>query len=161
MKLNCPSPVAKKSPNEAKRWEPMLSESPTNSYYWFEMRILRTLANMKKRWQRATGVNLSPDASYQPRLADTLPSGPLDESEQTYKQMLRDHPDRPSTGFGMRSSCTITTATDRGRARSIAKAQSSSPNWSYGGELESLRVNLSRKRHDKHRKACALGVHLD
>lgn len=43
---------------------------------------------------------MSPDASYQPRLANTLAkAGRLEEAQKTYDAMLGDHPDRGKYWF--------------------------------------------------------------
>jgi tetratricopeptide (TPR) repeat protein len=90
--------LAKKSTKEAETLgRQMVQNSPTNGHYWFEMAgILRTLAKHDEAVQAAQrAVNLCPDFGYEPRLANTLAkAGRLDESEQIYKAMLREHPDR-------------------------------------------------------------------
>jgi tetratricopeptide (TPR) repeat protein len=144
--------LAEKSPKEAEALgRQMVENSPTNGHYWFEMAgILRTLGKHEAAVEAAQrAVNLSPDASYQPRLANTLAkAGRLDESEQTYKKMLRDHPDRPNYWFWYAKFLQDYHPQRIEDARAaFAKAQSPSPNWSVpAGELESLRVKLEMEK---------------
>ncbi len=144
--------LAKKSPKEAETLgRQMVHNSTTNGHYWFEMAgILRTLGKHEEAVAAAQrAVDLSPDASYQPRLADTLAkAGRLDESEQTYKQMLRDHPDRPKCWLWYAEFLHDYHPQRIEDARAaFAKAQSPSPNWSVpAGELESLRVKLESEK---------------
>ena len=63
--------------------------------------ILRTLGQHEQAVQAASkAVDLYPDSSYRPRLADCLAkAGRLQQAQQTYNEMLTDHPQRPKYWF--------------------------------------------------------------
>ena len=80
----------------------LLKKSPKNAQYWFELAgILRTLGKYQEALQAAqNAVNLAPEQSYRPRLANILAKvGQLDTAEQTYREMLHDHQERPKYWF--------------------------------------------------------------
>ncbi len=75
----------------------LLEKTPENAEYWYHLAGILRAQNKHQEAVEAAGraVQLDPDGPYRPRLADCLAkAGRLDESERTYKQMLRDHPDR-------------------------------------------------------------------
>jgi pentatricopeptide repeat protein len=95
--------LEKESPEKAEaRGRQLLEGSPENGHYWFALAgILRTRGKHNEAVQAARqAVRLCPDFSYRPRLADTLAkAGQLEEAERTYKEMLRDHPERSKYWF--------------------------------------------------------------
>jgi tetratricopeptide (TPR) repeat protein len=88
----------KTSPEQAEGFARQLLEaSPDNGLYWWHLAgILRTRQKHEHAAQAAQkAVDLRPDASYKPRLANTLAkAGRLEEAQKTYDAMLGDHPDR-------------------------------------------------------------------
>ena len=89
----------KKAETLARKW---LEESPKNAQYWFELAgILRTLGKYQEALQAAqNAVDLAPERSYRPRLANILAkTGDLEKAEQTYKEMLHDYPERAKYWF--------------------------------------------------------------
>ena len=147
--------LAKKSPKEAEALSRrLLQESPTNGHYWFELAgILRTLGKHEEAVVAAQrAVRLCPDFSYQPRLANTLAkAGRLDESERTYKEMLRDHPDRPKYWFWYAEFlCDYHPQRTEDAKAVFAKAQTPSTDWSVPiKELEDLRARLTVEKTTK------------
>ena len=93
----------KKSPEQAEVLARQLLEaSPENGDYWWALAgILRTLGQHEQAVQAASkAVDLYPDSSYRPRLADCLAkAGRLQQAQQTYNEMLTDHPQRPKYWF--------------------------------------------------------------
>jgi tetratricopeptide (TPR) repeat protein len=90
--------LEKTSPEDAEAFARQLLEaSPDSGLYWWHLAgILRTREKHEDAAQAAQkAVELSPDASYQPRLANTLAkAGQLEEAQKTYDQMLRNYPER-------------------------------------------------------------------
>jgi len=75
----------------------LLETSPDNGRYWFWFAsILRTLEKYQEAVEAAQkAVDLCPDRSYRPRLANCLArAGELEKAEQTYDELLRDYPER-------------------------------------------------------------------
>ena len=75
----------------------LLETSPDNGRYWFRFAgILRTLEKYQEAVEAAQkAVDLCPDRSYRPRLANCLArAGKLEKAEQTYDELLRDYPER-------------------------------------------------------------------
>jgi tetratricopeptide (TPR) repeat protein len=75
----------------------LLETSPDNGHYWFCFAgILRTLEKYQEAVEAAQkAVDLCPDRSYRPRLANCLArAGELEKAEQTYDELLRDYPER-------------------------------------------------------------------
>jgi pentatricopeptide repeat protein len=108
--------------------------------------ILRTLGKHEEAVAAAQqAVTLHPDLSFQPRLADTLArAGRLDESERTYKEMLRDHPDRAKYWFWYTEFLVEHRPQRIEDAReAFSKAQTPNTDWSVlPKELEDLRAKL-------------------
>ena len=90
--------LEKTSPEQAEAFARQLLEaSPDSGLYWWHLAgILRTRQKHEDAAQAAQkAVDLRPDASYQPRLANTLAkAGRLEEAQRTYDAMLGDHPER-------------------------------------------------------------------
>jgi len=140
--------LAKKSPTEAEALaRRLLRESPTNGHYWFEMAgILRTLGKHEEAVEAAQhAVRLCPDSSYRPRLADVLAkAGRLEESEQIYKEMLGDHPDRAKYWFWYAQFlCDYQPERIGDAQEAYAKAKTPDTDWSVpANELTELRARL-------------------
>ena len=80
----------------------LLETSPDNGHYWFWFAgILRTLEKYQEAVDAAQkAVDLCPDRSYRPRLANCLArAGELEKAEQTYDELLRDYPERNKYWF--------------------------------------------------------------
>ncbi len=80
----------------------LLEQSPENGHYWHALAdILRTLAKYEQAAQASQkAVSLCPDYPYRPRLANCLAkAGRLQEAQQTYNEILTDHPERPRYWF--------------------------------------------------------------
>ena len=80
----------------------LLEQSPENGHYWHALAdILRTLAKYEQASQASQkAVNLCPDYPYRPRLADCLAkAGRLQQAQQTYNEILTEHPERPRYWF--------------------------------------------------------------
>jgi tetratricopeptide (TPR) repeat protein len=90
--------LEKQSPEEARtRCRKLLEETPDNGHYWFALAgILRTLDNIDEALIAARrAVELEPDRSYKPRLANILAkAGKLEEARTIYDDLLENHPDR-------------------------------------------------------------------
>jgi pentatricopeptide repeat protein len=90
--------LEKTSPEQAEAFARQLLEaSPDSGRYWWHLAgILRTREKHEDAAQAAQkAVDLRPDASYQPRLANTLArTGRLEEAQKTYDEMLRNYPER-------------------------------------------------------------------
>jgi len=108
--------------------------------------ILRTLEKHQEAVEAAQrAVALCPSFSYRPRLADTLAkAGRFDESERTYEEMLRDHPDRAYYWFYY---ATFLLEHRTGRVEeareAFDQAQIPDTEWSVpASELDALRTRL-------------------
>ena len=80
----------------------LLEQSPENGHYWHALAgILRDLAKYEQAAQASQkAVSLCPDYSYRPRLANCLAkAGRIQQAQQTYNEILTDHPDRPRYWF--------------------------------------------------------------
>ncbi|MBW8041954.1 MAG: tetratricopeptide repeat protein [Planctomycetes bacterium] len=95
--------LQKKSPEKAEVLaQQLLEASPENGDYWWALAgILRTLGKHEQAVQAASkAVHFYPDRSYHSRLADCLAkAGRLQQAQQTYNEMLTDHPERPKYWF--------------------------------------------------------------
>ncbi len=141
----------KQSPEKAETLaRELLKKSPKNAQYWFELAgILRTLGKYQEALQAAqNAVNLAPEQSYRPRLANILAkAGQLDTAEQTYKEMLHDHPERPKYWFWY-AKFLNEYYPDRiaDVQEALSKAQPSDKSWSVpADELRQLYEKLSLK----------------
>jgi tetratricopeptide (TPR) repeat protein len=75
----------------------LLATSPDNGHYWFRFAgILRTLGKYQEAVEAAQkAVDLCPDYSYRPRLANCLARvGELEKAQQIYDELLQEYPDR-------------------------------------------------------------------
>ena len=141
----------KQSPEKAETLaRELLKKSPKNAQYWFELAgILRTLGKYQEALQATqNAVNLAPEQSYRPRLANILAkAGQLDTAEQTYKEMLHDHPERPKYWFWY-AKFLNEYYPDRiaDVQEALSKAQPSDKSWSVpADELRQLYEKLSLK----------------
>ena len=141
----------KQSPEKAETLaRELLKKSPKNAQYWFELAgILRTLGKYQEALQAAqNAVNLAPERSYRPRLANILAKvGRLDTAEQTYKEMLHDYPERPKYWFWYaRFLNEYYTERIADAQEALSKAQPSDKTWSVpADELRQLHEKLSLK----------------
>ncbi|HIJ54074.1 MAG TPA: tetratricopeptide repeat protein [Planctomycetes bacterium] len=95
--------LKKESPEKAEVLTRQLLEmSPENGHYWHALAdILRDLVKYEQAAQASQkAVSLCPDYPYLPRLANCLAkAGHLQQAQQTYNEMLTDHPQRPRYWF--------------------------------------------------------------
>lgn len=95
--------IGKESPEKAEAMaRELLEKEPENAQYWFELAgVLRTLDRLDEALEAAqNAVDLAPEQSYRPRLANILAkAGQLDTAEQTYNEMLDEHPERAKYWF--------------------------------------------------------------
>jgi tetratricopeptide (TPR) repeat protein len=74
-----------------------IEEDPNCAYYWWALAdLLRSDGQNHDAAEAAqTAVNLDPSGPFRPRLANCLArAGHIDQAQQAYDQMLREHPDR-------------------------------------------------------------------
>lgn len=139
----------------------LLEQSPENGHYWHALAdILRDLAKYEQAAQASQkAVSLCPDYPYRPRLANCLAkAGRIQQAQQTYNEMLRDHPDRPRYWFWYARFLNEHYPEKFQEARqALEKAETASPmessrtdkKWSVSPEdLTDLREKINLKAND-------------